>query len=186
MVVKDVISEVLWLVGRYDASYDIGRGDLSNDEYKRLARACLAYLNAVIDELARGHFPLECEETMSSENGAFAFADFKHKPLRIMGVTVNSQPVDWHVVPDYLMANGQNVKVRYTYVPDALGLNDVWEYPDYAVRERLIIYGMLAEYYLVAGDATSYEAWENKYRVEIENILSHSKVRGRIPPRRWI
>jgi len=38
----------------------------------------------------------------------------------------------------------------------------------------------------VLGDATGSAAWENKYRNEIENLLSRSAVRGRIPPRRWI
>lgn len=186
MVVKDVICEVLRMAGRYDVSQNISEGRALDDEQEREKRACLTYLNAVVDELARGYFPLEWEEEMSSPDGRFAFSKFAHKPLEIKKVTQKSHPVAWRVVPDYLVADGANVCVKYTYVPDELRLNDVWEYPDFAVGERLIEYGMLAEYYLVAGDAAGYEAWENKYREEIENLLSHSKVRGRIPPRRWI
>lgn len=186
MVVKDVICEVLWMVGRNDVSEDISENAPLSDEQWRMQRACLTYLNAVVDELARGYFPLEYEEDMTSSDGRFAFAEFSRTPLEIKRVTVDGQPVKWRVAPDYLLADGRNIRVYYTYVPARLALEDELIYPDYAVSERLIEYGMLAEYYLVLGDAASSEAWENKYREEIENLLSRSKVRGRIPPRRWI
>ena len=186
MVVKDVLCEVLWMVGRNDVSEAISEGEILNDEQIRVKRACLTYLNAVVDELARGYFPLEYEQDLTSDDGKFAFSDFRYKPLGIKKVTKDSKPVKWHLSPDYLVADGQSVSVCYTYVPDAFGYDDECEYPDYAVGVRLIEYGMLAEYYLVLGDAGSSEAWENKYREEIENLLSKSKVRGRIPPRRWI
>ena len=186
MVVKDVICEVLWMAGRSDVSDDISEGAPLSDEQWRMQRACLTYLNAVIDELARGYFPLEYEEEMTSPGGRFAFADFSKRPLEIKRVTVNSKPVNWHVAPDYLVADGKTVSVLYSYAPAPLTIDDEFVYPAFAVSERLIEYGMLAEYYLVLGDAASSEVWENKYREEIENLLSRSKVRGRIPPRRWI
>lgn len=186
MLVKDILCEVFELVGRHDV-YDVVKGNKSlNDEQSRVQRACLTYLNAVVDELARGYFPIEYGEEMTSSDGRFAFSDFTYKPLEIKKVSVNSKPVVWRVVPDYLIADAATIYVRYTYAPDAFGLGEEFAYPHYAVGKRLVEYGILAEYYLVLGDADSAAAWENKYREEIENLLSKSTVRGRIPPRRWI
>lgn len=186
MKVKDVICEALRLVGRDDAAVAISGGGELTDEVSRLNRACLTYLNAVLDELARGYFPLDAEEDMKNADGKFAFADFSKKPLEVKRVTVDGKPVKWHISPDYLLADGQNIRVFYTYAPVPLSESDEFYYPNFAVGERLAEYGVAAEYFLVLGDATSSAAWENKYRNEIENLLSRSNIRGRIPPRRWI
>lgn len=187
MKVKDVICEALRLVGRNDAADAISAGSELTDEVARLNRACLTYLNAVFDELARGYFPLDAEEDMSSRNGTFPFSGFSRKPLEIKRVTEGGKPVKWHISPDYLIASGNNIRVYYTYVPSPLTAADECEYPVFAVGERLIEYGIAAEYFLVLGDATSSAVWEDKYRREIENLLFRSPVvKGRIPPRRWI
>lgn len=186
MTAKDVICEALNLVGREDAAQAIsGGGDLT-EEVTRLKRACLTYLNAALDELARGYFPLDCEEELTSEDGRFAFADFARPPLEVSRVTSQKGKVKWRLSPDYLIADKPRVLVRYTYAPYPLNEDDEFSYPAYAVGARLVEYGMIAEYYLVLGDAASSSAWESKYRNEIENLLSRCRLRGRIPPRRWI
>ncbi|MDE5789055.1 MAG: hypothetical protein K2H78_01425 [Clostridia bacterium] len=209
MKVIDVICRTMRLVGRSDAADQIESAALQNgalqhkvygadgeqtavethvlsDEVKRLKRAFLTYLNAVLDELARGYFPLDTEEEMSSESGAYAFADFLKAPLKINRVTEAQNPVEWHISPNYLHTKAKNITVFYEYVPPALGEDDEFFYPVFAVSARLVEYGMAAEYFLVAGDGTGYSAWESKYRNEIENLLSRSSVKDRIPPRRWI
>ena len=186
MKVKDVICEALRLVGRNDAADAISSGAVLTDEVSRLNRACLTYLNAVLDELARGYFPLDCEEEMSGDDGKFAFSAFSRKPLEIKRVTAGGEPVKWRISPDYLVTDARAVTVFYTYAPKPLTAYDEFDYPDFAVSERLVEYGVAAEYFLVLGDATSSVAWESKYRNEIDNLLSRSSIRGRIPPRRWI
>ncbi len=186
MKVKDVICEALRLAGRNDAADAISENNTLTDEVSRLKRACLTYLNAVLDELAREYFPLIKEEQLYGENGVIAFSDFSRKPLEIKRVSADGKPVKWHISPDYLQTEDKIVTVCYAYVPDPLTEDDEFFYPDFAVSERLTECGMIAEYFLVLGDASSSAAWENKYRNEIENLLSRSTVRGRIPPRRWI
>ena len=185
MKVKEVICEAMRLVGRGDAADLVEAGEETADA-ARLKRALLTYLNAVLDELARGYFPLETEEQMESENGEFAFADFLKAPLKIKRVTDGKNPVEWYISPNYLIAEVKKVTVCYEYAPPALEEEDDFFYPVFAVGERLAEYGIAAEYFLVAGDGAGYSAWENKYRNEIENLLSRSSCRDKIPPRMWI
>lgn len=185
MQVLDILCETMRLTGRTAAADSIEAGS-PTDEAVRLKRALLTYLNAVLDELARGYFPLDTEEEMSSEDGVYSFGDFLKAPFKINRVTDGENPVEWHIYPDYLRANAQNITVYYEYLPPVLSENDEFFYPVFAVGARLVEYGMAAEYSLVSGDSEAYNAWESKYRSEIEMLLSRSSVRGRIPPRRWI
>ena len=185
MKVKEILCQTMRLVGRTEAADCIERNSLT-DEAARLKRALLTYLNAVLDELARGYFPLDTEEEMCSENGVYAFADFLKAPFKINRVTDEKNPIGWHICPDYLLAHAEKITVYYEYLPQQLSEDDEFFYPVFAVSPRLVQYGMAAEYFLVAGDGEGYNAWESKYREEIEMLLSRSGVKERIPPRRWI
>lgn len=185
MKVIDIICETMRLTGRAAAADSI-EDDSETDEAVRLKRALLTYLNAVLDELARGYFPLDTEEEMYSENGVYAFADFLKAPVKIKRVTDGENAVEWHIYPDYLHTGCKKITVYYEYLPPVLGENDEFFYPVFAVSPRLVEYGMAAEYFLVAGDSEAYNVWEGRYRAEIEMLLSRSSVKERIPPRRWI
>lgn len=185
MKVIDIICDTMRLTGR-TAVADSIEDDSLTDEAERLKRALLTYLNAVLDELARGYFPLDTEEEMSSENCVYEFAGFLKAPLKINRVLSSGNAVEWHIYPDYLRADAKNITVYYEYLPPVLKENDEFFYPVFAVNARLVEYGMAAEYFLVAGDSEAYNLWESRYRSEIEMLLSRSSVRGRIPPRRWI
>lgn len=185
MEVKEILCRTMRLIGRTDAA-DCVENDSPTDEAARLKRALLTYLNAVLDELARGYFPLDTEEEMCSENGVYALADFLKAPFKINRVTSGEKAVEWHICPDYLYADAEKITVYYEYLPPELTEDDEFFYPVFAVSPRLVQYGMAAEYFLVAGDGEGYSAWESKYREEIEMLLSRSGVRERIPPRRWI
>ena len=167
MKVKEILCRTMRLVGR-------------------TAVADSAESNSPTDEAVRGYFPLDTEETMSSENGAYAFAGFLKAPFKINRVTDGQNVIEWHISPDYLYADAKNIVVNYEYLPPVLSEDDDFFYPVFAVGPRLVEYGMAAEYFLVAGDGESYNAWESKYRAEIEMLLARSSVRERIPPRRWI
>ena len=185
MKVKDVLIEAMRLAGREEVAEDAA-GETPAAETVRIKRAFLTYLNAVLDELARGYFPLDTSEEMSSETGRYAFSDFLKCPIKINGVTDGKTEIEWRICPDYLQTDCKKITVEYEYAPPELTEEDDFFYPVFAVSKRLAEYGMVAENFLVAGDGAAYSAWENKYREEIENLSSRSKVDGRIPPRRWI
>ena len=185
MKVSEIICQTMRLVGRETSAENV-EANTPTEEDLRLKRALLTYLNAVLDELARGYFPLDTEEKMQSENGVYAFSDFLKAPSKINRVTDGQNPVEWHIYPNYLHTSAKDITVFYEYLPQELKENDEFFYPVFAVSARLVEYGMAAEYFLVAGDGAGYSAWEEKYRDEIETLLSRSSVSGRIPPRRWI
>lgn len=186
MKVKEVICAALRLVGRDDAADAICGGKTLSDGHTRTKNAFLAYFNAVLDELARAYFPPEAMEETAFTDGKKSLSSLKRRAVRIKSVTVGGKPVKWSVAYGYLYADVNRAAVTYEYAPDALGENDEFVYPDYAVSENIAEYGMAAEHYLVLGCAEQSRAWEEKYRREIESLMCRRTVRGRIPPRRWV
>ncbi len=186
MTVKEVICAALRLAGRDDAAEAIDGGETLTAEYQRTKNAFLAYLNSVLDELARAYFPLEYEQEVSFADGRKPLSSFPRRIIRIKKVTVGGKPAEWRISSGYLCVGAESAVVVYEYAPDALGENDTFTYPVYAVGEKLAEYGMVAEHYLVLGCAEESRLWEERYRQEIEAILCRSTVRNRIPPRRWV
>ena len=186
MYVLDVVCQTMRLVGRETSADNIEEGNPTAEDL-RLKRALITYLNAVLDELARGYFPLDTEEKMQSENGVYPFSGFLKAPSKINRVLSGKNPIGWHICPNYLYVDAKDITVFYEYLPPVLDEGDEYFYPVFAVSDRLVEYGMASEYFLVTGDGAGHTAWEEKYRNEIESLLSRSAgIKGRIPPRRWV
>lgn len=186
MTVKEIICVALRLVGRDDAADSVGGGAELSAEVTRLKNTFLTYFNSVLDELARGYFPLPCEEETYLINGRKPISSFFRRVVRINKVLVGNKPIDWHISAGYLLADAENITVRYEYALEPFVETEEFFYPDFAISERLVSYGMAAEHFLVCGCAEESRAWEQKYRDEIEALIARSAVKPLIPPRRWI
>jgi hypothetical protein len=180
MIVKEILEDAMRLTGRdiYDESDD--------ESEQRVKYTMLFCLNAVVDELARGYFPVKKVEDMKSSDGKYNFSDFAERPLKVVKVTSGGKKVGWHLMPEYLATNEASVTVEYEYAPQKLSEEDEFNYPDAQVSARLVAYGMAAEFMLICGEVESASCWEQKYRQEIDRLLSLKTVKQRIPPRRWL
>lgn len=186
MTVKEVICAALRLAGRDDAAEAIDGGGALTAECQRTKNAFLAYFNSVLDELARAYFPLGYEQEVSFAGGRKPLSSFPRRVIRVKKVAVDGKPVAWSISSGYLCAEAESAVVFYEYAPNALGEDDTFNYPVYAVGEKLVEFGMVAEHYLVLGCAEESRMWEEKYRQEIDALLCRRTVRNRIPPRRWV
>ncbi|MGN0807320.1 MAG: hypothetical protein ACI4MN_02605 [Candidatus Coproplasma sp.] len=186
MTVKEIICQALRLVGEDGVADEIGGGAALSTECTRIKNAHLTYFNSIIDELARGYFPLAYREEVVLSGGKKALSSFAHRVVRINRVLDGKKAIEWHISAGYLYADGEKVTVCYEYAPEPLEEDDDFYYPEFAVSERLVQYGMAAEHFLVAGCAEESRAWEQKYRDEIEALIARCTVKPLIPPRRWI
>jgi hypothetical protein len=185
MTVKEIIKDAMRLVGRADAA-ETAYADGEDEEVKRLEHTMLFCYNAVLDELARGYFPVKAEEKMTSDTGRYLFENFTKKPVRILKVKRGEKKIEWHILPEYLQTDAGEVTVEYEYVLDKSNGDGDFYYPDAEVGERLVTLGMAAEYQLICGEVESANCWEERYRAEIDRLLSCHTVKERIPPRRWL
>lgn len=185
MTINQLISDALRMIGRNDFAEQLEAND-GEGEVGRAARTLLFCYNAVADELARCYFPLKKEETLTSSDGRFAFESFSMPPVKIIDVTADGKRVEWDISPGYLVCEKQTVNVVYNYAPPKAEAVDEFLYPDAEVGARMVCYGMAAEYFLICGEVSLANAWEQRYRGEIDSVLGRRTVKDRVPPRRWL
>ena len=186
MQVKQLLADVMRMVGRPDAAEEWQSTAQLSGEAGRMQQAMLLCLNAVTDELARGYFPLRTSQKLLASDGGYAFSAFDHAPCRVLSVTCGGREQKWSYSPFGVLCDAPEALIEYEYVPEPFELTDEFSYPDAAVGIPLVCCGVAAEYMLIAGDTACAEMWESKYRAEIDRQLSRSASAGRIPPRRWL
>ena len=185
MQVRQLLCNVMRMVGRDDAA-ELTEDETPTEEVTRMCTAMLLLLNAVVDEISRGYFPVTAKESLTSSNGKYSFSAFNKTPNRIVAVYAEGERADWSYTPTYLECNYNAVEVEYEYTPDKFTLEDEFSYPDAIVFESLVAMGVAAEYLLVSGDISSAGMWEDRYRAELNRLIALRPVRGRVRMRRWV
>ena len=193
MKVKDIIMAACRFVGREDIAEQLFyveeeyEDDIEfTDEQREVYDTLMYCFNAVEDELARNYIPIETEETMSSENGVYDFADFSLKPVKIISVKSGGKPVKYSQTAFSLTADCAEITVKYGYAPVKKGLFGDSEFSPYLLSEKLVAAGVASEYCLIHGEGQRAQTWESVYRGEIE-ALQRTRLSGlRLPPRRWV
>lgn len=197
MKVKDIIAAALRFVGREDISRKLinrtadGEDDSADAEEftaeeREVIDTLLYCFNSVEDELARCYIPLRTEETMSSGNGVYDFADFKLRPVKIIAVKSGGKSVKYSLDARRLVADSNEITVEYGYAPLKKGLDDDSEFSSLFANERLVAAGTASEFCLIDGEAKLAGTWESVYRGEIENVQRTRLSSLRLPPRRWV
>lgn len=184
MLVKNVILSALSLVGREDiARCLIGEESLGEEQSEALS-ALLHCYNAVEDELARLYFPLVDEQECEMKEGTLYFNVLPHAPVKILALFKEGKKTKFRLYPQYLRGASGRAVVRYCYAPEKKELEDAAELTE-PVSERMMSYGVAAEYCLICGSLECAEAWESKYRDEIAANRG-ARTGGPIPARSWI
>ena len=186
MLVSDVIKAAFEFVGRADVAEAVSDGSYTeNDEFSRAAECALHCYNAVEDELARGFFPLVKEEELTAEDGRIYYTSFAGTPVRILAVISDKGQIGYRICPKYIEVKDGTYTVRYTCCPAKKQMDSASDYSGYPVGERLMAYGVAAEYCLICGNFEEIECWENRYKDEIERLRPHERPRD-IRARRWV
>lgn len=171
MLVSDVIKTALALLDRQDVADMVSSQTYSSDEEaSRLVGALLHCFNAVEDELARGFFPLETEETLVASGGKIYYTAFSETPVKILSLTSGGKEIDHVICPKYIEVKAGAYSVKYVFAPSKKELDGESDFTGYPVGERLMAYGVASEYCHISGDIGQAESWESRYRAEIERL----------------
>ena len=170
MKVKEVIISALRTLGRGDLAGELSGGSVLQGEGAETVDTLVYCYNAVEDELARKYVPLVYRE---------------NSPVRIKSVFVDGKEAEYKLYPQYMRVNAKRIDVEYEYSPDRKKLESNSDY-SLEVGEYLMAFGIAAEYCLINGEVEASEAWEAKYRREIDRVQNKLPVCGHIPPRRWV
>ncbi|MBO5927867.1 MAG: hypothetical protein J6Q32_03345 [Clostridia bacterium] len=137
----------------------------------------------VINELACSYIPLVKEEEIVEENGKIYFSSLSDNPLKIIDVLgEENQSVSFAHKPEYIVAKSKAKKIRYSYSPSNFNLEDKTGYLESDVPERVIAYGVAAEYCLIVHAFTESVNFHKRFIESIEEIVKPKNftTKGRV------
>ena len=141
--------------------------------------ALLKCFNLVENEVALDYFPLIAEETVRTDTGRVAYKDLSKAAVRILGVKDESGSS-----VAYLTAQPGVLTIGYTYTPEKKTLDGESDF-QLIVSERLLAYGVAAEYCFSTGYYEEGEAWSKKYKDALAAAYRSSPAKS-LRSRRWV
>ncbi len=176
-----------------EAAQSLGLGDeveyYFSGKYTAVGKAAVELLlicfNRVENELALDYLPLVTEEEVVSGTGVVDYASLIRPAARILCVENEwGESVRYKLFPTYLKTQSGKLKIIYAYAPTAKTVEEASEYGS-LVSQRLLVYGMAAEYCLAVGELTAASVWDKKYKEGIQAAYKASPCK-RLRSRRWI
>ena len=183
MTVKEVIITAAGLLELEEKVSAFVGGDNTVGEEE--TAALVKCFNLVENEVALDYFPLTVEETVRTDTGRIAYKDLSKAAVRILGVKDESgSSVAYKVYPEYLTAQPGVLTIGYTYTPDKKDLDGESDF-QLIVSERLLAYGIAAEYCFSTGYYEEGEVWNKKYKDALAAAYRSSPAKS-LRSRRWV
>lgn len=141
--------------------------------------------NIVYSEIAGEYLPLYSSQSFKNETGVTEFKDFNKNVVEINSVAdLNGNKLYFKTYPQSLTTLRGSIIVSFSYLPDKVKIDDALDYYKGRLDERVIAYGICAEYAVIKGLLNDAAYFDKKYK---DGLLSTRKKKNiSIPPRRWL
>lgn len=182
MKIKNVLLLAAGEIGVYDHVLEKLSENNATDD--KVVSTLLRCFNLVENEIALDYLPLKAEDTMDSSSGTIAFSDLSNSPVRILSVTDEwGNALKFRLFPDYLRTQAGKVVVLYTYAPVEKTIDGESDFTT-SISERVVAFGVCAEYYTACGLYEQAAVFDVKYKDALKAAISSRKSRV-IASRRW-
>lgn len=163
MFVKEVIDGAKELLNEFKLNCDVG--------------SLLTCYNIIEKEIAFDHFNLHSIDLFTlCDDSTIKYDDFSKSPFKILNVFDGERKtIKFRECLEYIKIDGNSnkeVTVVYCYAPLNKGIDDLSEYTD--IYKRLLILGVLSEYFLVNGMYKRAEEY-NKLFVDEISIINNNE-----------
>ena len=176
MKVKNIMKKTASLLGNADDLLDYLNGGNGGAGAKQ-AELLLNCFNLVENELALDYLPLIKKESYTPQNGKIFYAQFSSSVVRILDVENElGQKVDFRLFATYMEVDAAVANVRYAYTPTEKTISGESDY-QLAASERLLAFGMAAEYLSALGLLEEASVWDKKYKEGIQAAMEWESKR---------
>lgn len=184
ILVKDVLKAAAALLGMENRIDAYLSGD-ADEENTRLVEGLLGCFHFVESEIALDYLPLITEEEIVAKDGRIEYASLSNSVAYIAGVfDGHGNRIGAKRTAKFLEVPSGKYLVRYAMIPKEKTLDDCCDYQT-SVSERLLAYGVAAEYCLHKGMYAENAAWDKKYRSALCEIY-RGKGGVIVKARSWI
>ena len=172
MTVKDIIKISATQIGREDVvDYLDGKTTSASEQTVKDVDRLLRLCNLVINELACSFIPMRITQTLNSEDGKVYYENLNFNPLEILAVyDSNGKDVMGKVYSRFVTVTEKRVTVEYSCFPPKYQLEDEIGYTPDQIPERVLSYGLSAEFAISEGCFKDAVMWHDRYADAVYNL----------------
>lgn len=172
MTVKNVLSLAIEELGIYnDVAEYLNSSSLNGSSDARLLLKCF---NTVENEIAVDYIPLIKEQTFEVVDG-INYNDFESTPSKILSVkNEGGRRVPYGIFANKIKTKKGKVIVKYNYIPKEKNIDGISDFAS-VISERIMAYGVMAEYLTAKGEYAEASVWEKKYRDALKSVHNVKK-----------
>lgn len=171
MEVKNILKKVVSLIGNTTLNNSIENetfSDVQQNEINMLVNC----VNLTISNISSNYLKLYDIVEIENRGGIVNFSKISNKQIYDIVSVRNShnKPISFNITPDGVNTQTGKVIIKFTYFPDDVNFNDNITCFPLKLTERVVVYGVLAEYLYAKGVFDEALAWENRFKNEMKSI----------------
>ena len=184
MKLKDAIyySAMFLRLDEVCRALETGEGNEETDkEINRLVRIA----NLVISETAREYLPLKTKEKITVGEGGMKYSALKKRCADVFSVSDGqgrTVPIKCYF-DFFTLPKAGEYEITYSFVPDEMTLDGECDLGK--LCERVLAYGICAEYSIISGEANDAVLWDGRYKDALA-MLWGDKYEKRVAKRKWL
>jgi len=144
----------------------------------------IAMTRDVVHEISTDFFPLRITKNINIQGGSFDLRALNNRVAHIFSVKREGMNFRFNTRFDRVETNAEGLcEVHFSYLPALNSMQTI--IPIFSkINERIIAYGVAAEYCLINGLSDAV-VWDKRYKDALRRALGDGRVERRVRKRAW-
>ena len=154
-----------------------------SDSQQKLLDILTSCGNLVYSEMAAEFMPVSFCETVTTADGVIPFSALSKRCIDVIEVKKDKTKLAFSLKNNALVTGSGEITVTYTYLPEKIPFEGVFDYSYGRLSDRVLALGVAAEYCLISGQYADALVFDKRYK---DSLIALSRKKNyRIPARRW-
>lgn len=191
MLIKDILKISCVILNSDEVLTYLTDNVYENEDVIKESELLFKCFNLVINELSSEYLPFKDVKTLNTPDGIINYALLDNKVTDILSVKNGAgENMDFSAYPLYIKINAGaagaagSVTVEYSYIPEFQSVSGEVNIGEKKITERIIAYGICAEYCLICGQYDEALIWDKRYKDSLASVMRKTK-RLSVPARSW-
>ena len=169
--INNAISDACFFLNKTDVQILLSGGTGSSEASINELNHLLACTRQVLKQIATDYIPcLFYEDIVVDDSERYAINSLTQCMLTVRSIERSSGgKVSVHQENGYLILKKGNYHICYSYLPTVLDTSEEYTDFDGAITERVVAYGIVAEYFILSGQYDDAYIWERRFKDGLTN-----------------
>ena len=188
MIVKNIVKNAAMFLNLNDLLETtlLGGSKTADDVQTEEINFLVACCNLACNQVASEYITLTDTKSLTSTTGMISYPSISSKTIvDILKVKQNGVEVEFSCKPNRLETSPGDLEIVFAYQPLVSNINSTIDFNNFKLSERVLSYGVVAEYCYIGGRYDDATIWDNRFKTSLINI-NRPRRELKIKKRLWI